>query len=97
MLLILMSNPTAITRVTVPAVVKTLLKRFKCQKEHFPNPSLDIVFQSALSTDSVKEHIWHQWMLKGLVKNMDIHTRNALAHFYVDARLHRLKNESDPP
>ena len=27
-----------------------------------------------------KEYIWHQWMLDGLVKNMDIPTRNTLAH-----------------
>ena len=29
-----------------------------------------------------KEHIWHQWMLHGLVKSMDIPTRNTLAHLF---------------
>ena len=33
-----------------------------------------------------KEHIWHQWMLHGLVKSMDIPTRNTLAHLYVNAK-----------
>ena len=44
-----------------------------------------------------KEHIWHQWMLNGLVKSMDIPTRNTLAHLYVSAKTPELKNESDPP
>ncbi len=34
----------------------------------------------------LKEHIWHQWMLNGLVKSMDIPTRNTLAHLYVNAK-----------
>ncbi len=34
----------------------------------------------------LKEHVWHQWMLEGLVKNMDIPTRNILAHLYVHAK-----------
>ena len=33
-----------------------------------------------------KEHIWNQWMINGLVKSMDIPTRNTLAHLYVNAR-----------
>ena len=33
-----------------------------------------------------KEHIWHQWMLHGLVKSMDIPTRITLAHLYVNAK-----------
>ena len=33
-----------------------------------------------------KEQIWHQWMLNGLVKSMDIPTRNTLAHLYVNAK-----------
>ena len=32
-----------------------------------------------------KEHIWYQWMLRGLVKDMDIPSRNTLAHLYVNA------------
>ncbi len=32
-----------------------------------------------------KEQIWHQWMLNGLGKSMDIPTRNTLAHLYVNA------------
>jgi hypothetical protein len=34
----------------------------------------------------LKEHVWHQWMLERLVKNMDIPTRNILAHLYVHAK-----------
>ena len=31
----------------------------------------------------LKYHIWHQWMLRGLLKNMDIPSRNTLAHLFV--------------
>jgi hypothetical protein len=34
----------------------------------------------------LKEHVWHHWMLEGLVKDMDIPTRNILAHLYVNAK-----------
>ncbi len=33
-----------------------------------------------------KEQIWHQWILNGLVKSMDIPTQNTLAHLYVDTK-----------
>jgi len=41
----------------------------------------------------LKEHIWHQWMLEGLVKNMDIPSRNTLAHLYVNAKTPAIENQ----
>ena len=34
----------------------------------------------------LKEQIWHQWVSNGLVKSMDIPSRNTLAHLYVNAK-----------
>ena len=34
----------------------------------------------------LKEQIWRQWVSNGLVKSMDIPSRNTLAHLYVNAK-----------
>jgi hypothetical protein len=34
----------------------------------------------------LKEQVWHQWVSNGLVKSMDIPSRNTLAHLYVNAK-----------
>ena len=79
-------SPIALTELVIPIKHRRNDKRDSSGRKVVFIPSPEFLAKFVDWRQSRLENIWHQWMLRGLVTNMDIPSRNTLAHLYVNAK-----------